>query len=149
MPRTATVDRPDFHARRAYRIVVDAETAAEQTAKFEFVREGHSRAGVWIHGGRNRGIRIGAVHTMRWEFADPTTGAIRKKSSYSAVADATVANGTVSPALPAPPGWGHAKPLRRCCTAGGSSAGPGMRPGGWTRRDSNPDQPLARRPCCR
>ena len=40
MPRTAVVDRPDFHAWRAYRAVVDAETSAEQTAAFEFVPEG-------------------------------------------------------------------------------------------------------------
>ncbi len=106
MPRTAAVDRPDFHAWRAYRIVVDAETAAEQTAKFEFIREGHGRAGVWIHGGQAGGIRIGAVHTTTWEFANPITGAVRKKFSYSAVADAAVANATVSPALPVVTGLG-------------------------------------------
>jgi hypothetical protein len=80
--------------------VVDAETAAEQTAKFQFVPEGHGRAGVWIHGGRDGGIRIGAVHTTRREVPDPDTGIVRKKSSYSAVADAAVANRTVSPAPP-------------------------------------------------
>lgn len=100
MRRTAAVDRPDFHAWRAYRAVVDAEAATEQAAVFEFVPEGRGRAGVWIHGGLSRGIRIGAVHTTRWEVADPGTGTVRKKSSYSAIADAAVTNGTTSSALP-------------------------------------------------
>lgn len=43
MPRTAVVDRPDFHAWRAYRAVVDAETAAEQTAVFQFRSEGRGQ----------------------------------------------------------------------------------------------------------
>jgi hypothetical protein len=106
MARTAAVDRPDFHAWRAYRAVVDAEAASEQAAVFEFVPEGRGRAGVWIHGGLSRGIRIGAVRTTRWEVADPRTGTVRKKSSYDAVADAAMANGTVSPALPVVTGLG-------------------------------------------
>jgi len=100
MARTAAVNRPDFHAWRAYRVVVDAEAAAEQAAVFEFVPEGRGRVGVWIHGGQAGGIRIGAVHTTRSEVANAKTGIITKKSSYSAVADAMVAKGTVIPAAP-------------------------------------------------
>lgn len=99
MARTAVVDRPDFHAWRAYRLLVDAEAATEQAAVFEFVPEGRGRAGVWIHGGLSRGIRIGAVCTTRREIADPNTGTVKKKSSYSAIADAAVTNGTTSSAL--------------------------------------------------
>lgn len=53
-----------------------------------------------------RGIRIGAVHTTRSEVADPRSGTVRKKSSYVAVADAVLTNGTVSPALPVVTGLG-------------------------------------------
>jgi hypothetical protein len=35
MPRTTVVDRPDFHAWRAYRAVVDAEAGTEQVAVFD------------------------------------------------------------------------------------------------------------------
>ena len=104
---------------------------------------------MWIHGGLSRGIRIGAVYTTRWEAADPKTGAVRKKSSYSAVADAVVTNGTVSPALPVVTGLGSREAAaallygrwieRRARHAAGA---------GRTRRHSNPNQPLARPPCC-
>jgi hypothetical protein len=47
MRRTAVVDRPDFHARRAYRAVVDAETAPVQMAVFRFEPEGRGRRSVW------------------------------------------------------------------------------------------------------
>jgi len=63
MSRTAAVDRPGFHAWRAYRAVVDAEATTKQAVVFEVVPEGRGQAGVWIHGGLARGIRIGAVHT--------------------------------------------------------------------------------------
>jgi hypothetical protein len=100
MTRTAAVDRPDFHAWRAYRVLVDAEAAEEQTALFQYRREGRGKVGVWIHGGLADGIRIGAVRTTAWEYTDPTTGEERRRRTYAAIADAAMANGTFSPAAP-------------------------------------------------
>jgi hypothetical protein len=100
MTRTEAVDRPDFHAWRAYRAIVEAETAAEQVAVFRFQSEGRARVGVWIHGGPSNGIRIGAVLTTASEFIDPVTGAFRKGHTYTAVADARLPNGTFSRASP-------------------------------------------------
>lgn len=100
MPRTAAVDRPDFHAWRAYRAVVDAEAAPVQIAMFRFEPEGRGRRGVWIHGGPTSGVRIGAVYTATIEYSDPANGAVRRRRTYTAVADAAMGNGTTSPAPP-------------------------------------------------
>lgn len=101
MPRTAAVDRPDFHAWRAYRAVVDAEAAAVQVAVFHFAPEGRGRHSVWIHGGPTTGVRIGAVLTTTVEYSDPASGTTRRRRAYTAVADAVVANGTTSAFPPA------------------------------------------------
>lgn len=100
MPRTAAVDRADFHAWRAYRALVDAEAAAVQVAVFRFEPEGRGRRSVWLYGGPTAGVRIGAVVTVTVEYSDPTTGAVRRRRTYTAVADAAMGNGTTSPAPP-------------------------------------------------
>lgn len=100
MSRTAAVDRPDFHAWRAYRAVIDAEAAPVQLAVFRFEPEGRGRRGVWIHGGPSSGIRIGAVLSTAVEYSDPATGVIRRRRTYTAVADGAMTSGTTSAAPP-------------------------------------------------
>lgn len=105
-------------------MVPGRSTAAEQAARFQFVPEGRGRAGVRIHGGATSGIRIGVVHATHREFTDQATGIVMKRTGYSAVADAVVANGIVSTVGPSLPGWTRVLPRQRCCTALDRAQGP-------------------------
>lgn len=121
MTRTAVVDRPDFHAWRAYRAVVDAESAAVQVAVYHFASEGRGRHGIRIHGGPTTGVRIGAVLTTTVEYSDPASGATRRRRTYTAVADAMVATERPACSRRSSRAWSRAAPLRPCGeTCGGS-----------------------------